>query len=272
MSLDDLAPCSGAHAVQSAVFAVEWGSPLPQDVVNDIRRFYDQSEELKRQFPGTPQGQRVVSVRIDENTSSVATAGEIGGFQFVKPLTAVAPARLLQVARENCLYIVHDYTRWAAVVADVVKAMLELKPYLVKLPITAIGLQYTDVFHWRAAPESLDLAEVLNAEGGLFPANVLARKSLWHSHHGYFEAFEEPIKYRLLENVNLDVVDNGGQRSIAIVTSHQAQLERPIYTEAELAQCLEPMYQKLHGRNKEILSSLLTEKVREKIKLKIGNN
>lgn len=271
MALDDLAPCSGAHAVQSAVFAIEWSNPLPQDALSHIRAAYDQSKELKRQFPAAPQEQRILSVLIDQAAGAVSpqpvsSAGEYIGYKFTKQ-SSISPSRTLQITRDSCLYIVQDYTRWKSVVYDVLLAYSEVSEYLVKSPIAALGLQYTDVFHWRADPEHLNLVEVLEVDSGLVPTSALERKGLWHSHHGYLEDRSSPAEHSALENVNVDIVDNGGQRSVAIVTSHQARLQRPLYTSEALSSSLKMFYESLHDQNKALLGKLLTSEVQSKIKL-----
>jgi uncharacterized protein (TIGR04255 family) len=271
MALDDLAPCSGAHAVQSAVFAIEWSNPLPQDALSHIRATYDQSKELKRQFPAAPQEQRILSVLIDQAAGAispqpVSSPGECIGYKFTKQST-ISPSRTLQITKDSCLYVVQDYTRWKSVVSDVLLAYSEVSEHLVKSPVAALGLQYTDVFHWRADPEHLNLIEVFDAESGLVPTSALERKSLWHSHHGYLEDRSNPAAHSALENVNVDIVDNGGQRSVAIVTSHQARLQRPLYTAEALCSSLEMFYESLHDQNKALLGKLLTSEVKSKIKL-----
>jgi uncharacterized protein (TIGR04255 family) len=271
MALDDLAPCSGAHAVQSVVFAIEWSNPLPQDALNHIRAAYDQSKELKRQFPTPPQEQRILSVLIDQAAGAVSpqpvsSAGECIGYKFTKQ-SGISPSRTLQITKDSCLYVVQDYTRWKSVFSDVLLAYSEVSEHLVKAPVAALGLQYTDVFHWRADPEHLNLVEVLDAESGLVPISALERKGLWHSHHGYLEDRSSPADHSALENVNVDIVDNGGQRSVAIVTSHQARLQRPLYTAEALSSSLDMFYESLHDQNKALLGKLLTSEVKSKIKL-----
>jgi len=271
MALDDLAPCSGAHAVQSAVFAIEWTNPLPQDALSHIRAAYDQSKELKRQFPAVPQEQRILSVLIDQAPSAVSpqtvsSGGECIGYKFTKQ-SNISPLRILQVTKDSCLYVVQDYTRWKSVVSDVLLAYSEVSEFLVKTPVAALGLQYTDVFHWRADPEHLNLVEVLNHESGLIPTCALDRKGLWHSHHGYLDERKEPVDHSALENINVDIVDNGGQRSVAIVTSHQARLKRPLYDAETLRSSLQSFYECLHDQNKALLGRLLTSEVKRKIKL-----
>ena len=275
MALDDLAPCSGAHAVQSAVFAIEWSNPLPQDALSHIRAAYDESKELKRQFSAPPEEQRMLSVLIDQaagavSPQSVSSAGECIGYKFTKK-TGISPSRILQITKDSCLYIVQDYTRWKAVVSDVLLAYSEVSEYLVQSPVAALGLQYTDVFHWRADPEHLNLVEVLDVDSGLVPTSALERKGLWHSHHGYLEDRSNPTDHSALENLNVDIVDNGGQRSIAIVTSHQARLQRLLYTAEALCSSLEMFYESLHDQNKALLGKLLTSEVKRKIKLSGGS-
>lgn len=270
MSINDLAPCAGAHAVQAAVFAIEWANPLSIEALRQVRALYDTSD-LRRQFPNPPQEQRQLSVRIDSQgfgpMGATASADEISGYQFLKLMGPLQSARALEVTGARLLYIVYDYTRWEAVMNDVLKALEGIAHPLTGLPVTAIGLQYTDVFHWRGDPAHLNLQEVFHAETSLLPPDTLKRRGLWHSHHGYLEDITEPLEHKLLENVNVDIVDNGGQRSISVVTSHRATLGKPLHDSRTFMDALPVIFAFLHQRNKEALSKLFSEAVSQKIKL-----
>ncbi len=277
MSIDSLAPCSGAHAVQSAAFALEWANPLQLDALTKTFSEYHQSgSELRKQLPSPPQEQKQLSLRIDQAPGitvppTVASSGELIGYLFSKPLDAVSPARLLQINRNTYLHVIHDYTRWNPVLSDVTRLIESLANTLVSSPITSIGLQYTDVFHWRDDPENLIYSEILNRDSGLFASHIVDSKCLWHSHHGYMEKVTEPPDGNLLNNVNIDIIENGGQRSIAILTSHRLQLARPIYNPQELSTSSKAAYELLHKKNKELLLKLLQPEVRKKIKLESGS-
>lgn len=268
MPIDKLAPASGAHSVQTAVFAIEWSSPLPISAITALRAAYETSELLRSQFPTPPQEQKQLSIRVESGGANPATGhSELGGYLFSRPGNGVGPNRALQCVREQCLFIANDYTRWKFVLKDVLDTFSEIKGTLISAPINAIGLQYTDVFHWRGEPGELNMAEVFSSDSGLLPTSALTLKGLWHSHHGCLQPESEDSGNQILDNVNIDVGDNQGQRTIAITTSHRRLLGSPITDAAAFDEHVKASFELLHERNKDVLRKLLHTDVKSKISL-----
>jgi uncharacterized protein (TIGR04255 family) len=219
----------------------------------------------------------MVSVRIDNaggapSPSSMTSSGDLVGYQFSRFRMPNFVARSAQISRDNFVVIVSDYTRWRSVLDEVVATVKALVTPVLEaqtIPVAAIGLQYTDVFHWRAAPNTLNLKEVFSSQTKLIPASALEQTNLWHNHHGYFVDLADPVPCRLTENVNTEIVEQSGQRSIGIVTAHRAQLAQNsfIWKIDELETKIAAVWELLHSRNKNLLRDILSEEVKTKIKL-----
>jgi uncharacterized protein (TIGR04255 family) len=259
-----LFPFAGAHAVQSAAFAFEWPQHLTDADFASVLALHD---KLSKSLPTVVQN-KGLTIDIASGTTSAAQA--IGSVTFSRSAlgAAGAPSRILEIARDRCVGLINEYTRWEPVWKEVLGWFEVVAPALVAgHPVKHIGLQYNDLFHWRASPESLDLKRVFRAQSPFLPPNVFELKDLWHSHHGYFKQREEPMAHRLLENINVNLVDELGQRSILISTVHKAEFSTPIFTPEDLLATLRELIPDLHMRNKEILGKLLADETVELIKL-----
>lgn len=270
-----LFPFAGDNSIQNVVFALEWAEPLTN---SDLAAIYAYREDpkatlIRKTFPQVQQ-QRMVTINLDADSGAQhanAIPNELGGINFTRPsVTNIgAASRALIVSKSNCLAVVSEYTRWATVWAEVREWLSLITPKIADArPITTIGLQYTDVFLWKAAPSSFDLNSIFSQTTDFLPKNAFKTNGLWHSHHGYFARHEIPIQHDLLENVNVNVLENTGLRSIQILTSHKAILTTPIWKSMEVMDALDLMMPDLHSRNKAVLEDLLTPEVKAAIKLK----
>lgn len=256
-----LYPFAGAHAVQSAAFAFEWPQPLSEKEFADV---LDLHEKLKASLPSVTQN-KALMIEI-AGGSPVSTQGT-GSIVFTRPALGGtgAPSRILEISRDKCVGQINEYTRWDSVWKEVLGWFEIVAPVLVKAhPVRNIGLQYNDVFYWRASPESLDLRQVFRTDSPYLPPHVFELSDLWHSHHGYFVQLE---KHRLLENINVNLLDELGQRSVLISTVHKAEFASLIFNAEDLLSTVSNLIPDLHKRNKDVLGKLLTKEVADTIKL-----
>lgn len=259
-----LYPFAGAHAVQSAAFALEW----PEEISDaDFNAIAGLREKLKPSLPDINPLQ-TYTILMSGQSGGGTTSAVPGGYVFSRP-GPTGPARALEIQRNRMVGQVNDYTRWAPVWKEVKNWFDIVAPVLGKRQIATVGLQYNDVFHWRDTPESLDLKKIFKTDSPLLPANVFDLSGLWHSHHGYFLDRDTPVKHKLLENMNVNMVEELGQRSIVISSVHKAQVN--IWGWEALSECVDELMNDLHARNKENLEILLSEDAAAKISLFKGN-
>lgn len=269
MSLEYLHPYAGDHAIQSAVFALDFLDPLNESVLKDLRKSANKS--LLAEFP-TVQDQQSVALNFNtgQDSQQLTSIAKTGGFVMQKASQLPGlPSRVIVVSPNNCMIIVNDYSRWKAVKSDVDRYFAAILTVLNKntVPINSIGLQYTDVFNWKADPSELVLSEVFAANGPFLVPNILnaTAPALWHSHHGYFLDCAEPIPFKQLDNINVSRNDGN---TLHVVTSHRAQLASPLWkVGAENRAKIDAIQEHLHRANKEILKALFTENLQQKIKL-----
>lgn len=267
MSLQDLLyPFGGNHAIQSAVFALEWAEPLTPDLVKKLREVL---KPLRADFPGPEQTQQKLTVNLGSGAHQVHT-DEGSGFILTRPGVSVAsPSRSLIIEEKRCIIQIADYTRWKDAKADVDRYLDLVFPEIAKSrPINVIGLQYVDAFRWKGSPSSMPVVDILKKSSKYLSPNVFELKELWHSHHGYFETCHEPREAKQLDNVNVNKIEDEGVASLQILTSHRAQFPLPIWAnEGDARHVVNVTYERMHDRNKAILADLLTDEVQHMIKL-----
>lgn len=272
MSLESLYPYAGDHAIQNAVFALDFDSPLTESQLKDINKAATKS--FGSEFPDVQEQQTMaINFGLGQGNQSVKAVAQPGGFTMRRVLGFPGMAgRVITVSPNNCIIVVSDYTRWDAIKADIDRYFDVILQAVGKhnIAINSVGLQYTDIFNWKADPKELLLTEVFSADTPYLVPNVLRpdAPALWHSHHGYFLECDSPIPYRQLDNINISRIDSMGSHSLQVLTSHKAQLNSPMWKIGkENRSKISEIQEKLHRANKEILRTLFTAELRHKIKL-----
>lgn len=262
MSLHGLYPFAGSHAIQSALFALEWLDPLTPSQVISIRAAV---EPLKSEFPAA-QDQQLVMVNLGLAGRQIQTE-QLGGFTLSRDSTLLSgPSRVITLSRESLHLNIADYTRWARVKSDVFRYLQTFLPAINK-QINSIALQYNDVFVWRDEPAKLPVQAIFKPGSKFLVSNARTLTNLWHSHHGYFTEFAEPRKCLQLDNINVSRTVNAGTHSIQVLTSHRAQLESALWLGADSEAVLDQTFERMHATNKDMLRELLSDEVQDLIKL-----
>lgn len=272
MSIENLYPYAGDHAVQNVIFVVEWAEPLKADAISKASKL---ATKFKNQGLAHVQHQQVFEFKIEQSlgnqvppSSGSPISKEPGAVVFARSANTGEVTRSVTISRQHCMIAVPDYTRWDIVFTEIQAylkiALDEIAPLR---PLNAISLQYNDVFNWKDEPSNLNLKEVF-AEDAFIPASVFEQKGLWHLHQGHMESQNLPVQHSRLENINVDMVDAAGERVIQIIGAHRAALREPLWqSHLRNEQVLLDIFSSLHIANKQMLRRLLTEQMCKKIML-----
>lgn len=270
MSLDHLHPFAGQHAIQSAVFALDFASELD---VSEVEALRAAASELASDFPVVSDQQlRTISLQVGSGEASAPSKNvEVGGFIMERP--ALVPGepqgRLIIVKRNGIIVVINNYTRWDKFKADIDRYLsILLPPVDGQKAVSGVGLQFNDIFLWKADPVDLKLDEVFVVNNPYIPPNVFSSPLLWHSHHGYLMSSKEPVEHQQLDNINVSRVAANEEHQLQILTSHRVTLEKPLYKSwSDNKSILLTIQENLHNKNKFILSALLTPAAQQKINL-----
>lgn len=270
MSLENLHPFSGQHAIESAAFALDFSSELDVGEVGILRTA---AKQLLADFPVVADKQlATLNFQVVPGGASTSSSGvEVGGFTISR--TAFIPTepqlRYIDVSRTGIVVVVKDYTRWDKFKSDVDRYLSVLLAGVdSQKAVSSIGLQFNDIFLWKADPEDLKLDEVFSPNNPYIVPNSFSLPLLWHSHHGYLINGAEPVQHQQLDNVNVSRVASNDIHQIQILTSHRVTLEKPLFKSWSAHKAVFFEFQeKLHNQNKLILSRLLTADAQLKINL-----
>lgn len=273
MSIENLYPYAGDHAVQNAIFVVEWAEPLKVDAIIAASKL---AAKFKNQGLAHVQHQQMLELKIEQShiggQSSPSASSQVSNgpsaVVFARSANPGEVTRSVTISRQHCMIAVPDYSRWGVVFADVqsyLKIVLdEIAP---QRPVSAISLQYNDMFNWKDEPADLNLKEIF-AENAFIPTSVFQQKGLWHLHQGYMEEVSSPVQHSRLQNINVDMADTSGQRVIQIIGAHRATLREPLWqSHMKNKQVMLDMFSDLHLANKKMLQQLLTKELGDKIRL-----
>jgi hypothetical protein len=271
MSLDALFPVAGDHAIQNLSCVLEWKEPLTEKDVNELRGRIQQRLQAFKVFK--PHHAVLVDITGTEPSANVRPTAMAGFAAQTAPVIGAAPHRHIQVVPEEIVMLFNDYSRWAAIKQD-------LSSY-VKVIVGAVGqssrglkglaIQYTDAFHWKSDPNALDIAELFSSAAPFLSPIILKldRGTQWHCNQGFFGPSRWDAALQQLTNVNVQRSRDSGMDTITIVTVHRIQFPQPKWDNAE-AKCaiIDEIYECFHQDNKNLLASLLSPEVCEKINLK----
>lgn len=269
MSLDPLHPFANQHAIQNALFVLEWKDRLTEKDFRDLKSRIQQRHSAFTVFKPQKMVLLNLTTGAADGASPESSASE-SGFVFEMPGALMQPARrTLNVTPEQCQITINDYSRWSKVKADVDEYVQSIMAVagVDSNSLQAIGLQYTDVWIWKANPADLNMSEVFNKDSPLLVQNVFNLKSYWHSHHGYFEPMKDAALPPRLNNINVSRTQQGELDAINVVTSHRLTFPRRWDTSAQKIALIGAVQDEFHEENKRILRQLLTPGVLEKIKL-----
>ena len=272
MNIDNLYPYAGNHAVQNAIFVVEWADPLTPKMIEAASKL---ASKFKNHGLSHVHHQQIFEFKIEQSQSTTqappSSGGTAGAVVFSRSANPGEVARSVTISRKHCMIAVPDYVRWDVVFEDVQTYLkIALEEIAPTRSLSAISLQYNDMFNWKDEPSNLNLKEIF-VENSFVPTSIFEQKGLWHLHQGRMDSKDLPVKHSRIESVNVDMVQDSGARVIQIIGGHRATLDEPLWqSHLKNKKVLLDMFLSLHNDNKLMLCRLLTKQVCNKIMLTIN--
>ena len=138
--------------------------------------------------------------------------------------------------------------------------------------ITALTLQYTNIFEYTKESVDYDIDSLLRADCPHLPRTALTHGPLWHSHHGWFTCDGVPEGTRLLQRMHINGVQDQSDgyvikmESLLRLDLLTDAVQLPI-TEGSLKEIIEGRFDFLHHQSKTFLSEYLTSDMANRISL-----
>lgn len=168
----------------------------------------------------------------------------------------------------NCL----SYTRWTEVKvrARDLLASGARAGVAANNPLSAIGLQYIDMFEWEGDVADYDVTGLLRAESDMLPKSIFGKGPLWHLHQGWFTTDDLPAEGRLLERMHLDAVEQAPKYLVKMDCLEQMDLRKGPMGFSKIFEndpLLDEVIELLHTRSKSALGRVITDEMAERIEL-----
>lgn len=270
MSFD---PINDDHAVQSVTFSVLFDRPLDQRTIVHVQSSHD------RWRPDLPavQAPQIFGIEIGAGGSPRQINGHGVEFSYLRP--DGTPAWQLRFEGQAIHVECTRYTRWERIwqVArghlETALAVIEEGSFEAQSNVIATTLQYVDRFSTSDVHYDLSL---LLTHNEYIPPRVFAQGDLWHAHQGWFDRSHDLGP--LLNNLNLDARHEppDDQSRILITLLHLQQLRYAEHLSLtsyreQISNQLDAVMQSLHEKNKALISSILSEDMKNRIGLSAVN-
>lgn len=257
-------PAGKDHAIIEAVFGLELTRGWHP---KEINRLIESEDSWKEELP------RMASMDAHEfqfgplgaQTNVVPASGV--SFERVKPNGEISWRLICErnTIFVNCL----DYTRWEEV-WNTVKRYINKCINCAEIEnqgISAVTLQYIDLFSWNKGIERYDAGLLLNLTGQDFPLRLQNNGAVWHYHTGWFEDHTHPFTGPVLNRLHLDAVkDKTPKVKIDHLLRKQLPTTLPLSGIRSNDQ-VDLAMNWMHDRNKEVLRQSLTHETASMIGL-----
>ena len=260
-------PAGDRHAIQEVVFIVNFQRAL---TAVELDRFYNSHDAWR---PELPKSERPAVMQF------FVGPGAPNG----PPPPVVAPAIFQSFRRDggldwqmqanqnwlavNCL----TYTRWDAISKQAM-GLLE-KGFLALgddgLQISAVTLQYIDLFIWDGELDSYDISDLVVLGSQFVPSDFKSDGPGWHIHTGSFDLSGTlQSGRRLMRRVHLDSqIENGTavtRMDVSLTADYSADNGSHVPYEFN---GVVSEFSKLHDENKSIMACVLSKGMQERISL-----
>ena len=271
----------GGHAIYRATFAIEF-SPMPPPAV--VRELLALHGSVKQDYPRRQETQGIgVKLGIDEWKNPTAELEgpdqTTKGFAFdsLEPNGEVARAIRLDPMPPNnaALSVVRsDYARWDQTWNEVRSIFALMAPALLaRARVVGLQLQFHDRFLWRESPDAFRADMLLRAGSIFLVPNAFEVTGPWHSYHGYFEQYNDPIPHHLLNVVEAQARTKDASlpdREFGFLFDVNMKHRIPVTGSEEVFGSLDTiaaLMEEMHDRDKWVLSHIINDDMCDLIKL-----
>ncbi|MBD1995094.1 TIGR04255 family protein [Leptolyngbya sp. FACHB-541] len=274
MSDNRFEPINRAHAIVEMIFFFEFVSGLDEN----IDRLLSLRSDLKDDFPSSYLLE-TVEVEITPQTPQTPRkmSSKTGGIELQRFKTDDSLEWLIRVTPTSISIHCLDYTRWKNVLEKVnvyVKKIFE-KLLGTDVNISGMGLKYVDQFVFCGELKDYDASLLFKRDSSLLHLRAFSSGHQWHCHSGWFEDVREFGE--ILSQMNIDSIVSsidGVQRAVVVIDHafiRRAQLEGDMALYILPGKAGEEVRSRLaqwmHDANKQLLSGLLIDTVRDRISL-----
>jgi len=264
-------PVNKAHAIVEMVLFFEF---VPSLSANNIQRLLALRSELEEDLPSSDV---LTSVQVLLSDQGVKQEAKTGGIELRRFKPDGSLEWLIRISETSVSIHCLEYTRWESVWSKVNDYADKVFSKLsgANVTISKIGLKYVDQFMFHGDMKTYDVTPLLKQDSPLLHPHAFRSGSQWHCHTGWFEDAE--ALGQVLSQLNVDSTMASIQGNQHIVVVIDQTFTRHAMSEGELASYSVPtivgletrsrLVNWMHEANKRLLCELLTDSVRNRIRL-----
>lgn len=274
--MKEISPIRGSNAIDEVAFAVHFKNEFSEDVASQMKGLESELSEALPNFEVL----NILKMHLDNSHKPTAPVTRPSGVMLSKKSqNEEASGRLewmLRVEENRIVAACSEYTSWNEVWGRAREFLLASigKVNLDANPIVEIVFQCVDRFFYDGSPDEFKLDQAFNLDSDYLTGFVIKNKPpAWHIHQGWYED-SQLENARLLNNLNINAhgkrSEEGRQYEVTISHLVKAQgavidKESPLHDKSDGH--LDRMMAESHGINREILKSLLTTSLLNKVGL-----
>ncbi|WP_442498237.1 TIGR04255 family protein [Methylobacter sp. sgz302048] len=266
-------PINDAHAIVEVIIFVQFS---PQFSKSTIQKLAAIEHDLKEDLPKANPLKKIAFQFNQAEHSSAVGLDELAGIELQRIKKDGSIEWMLRTTEDAIAIHCLDYTRWDNVwsqaEAYLQKAFMHIDGS--NSFVSSIGLKYIDRFLYDSHAEKYDLSELFDRNTPHIVKTAFDH-NLWHCHSGWFEDLDN---LQCLNQLNIDsnYINIKGEKTLAISIDHNAiaimnndnNLYSIIEQNSNQVTKLNEIIYKLHLKNKEILTNLLSKEMLNRINLK----
>ena len=260
-------PFAGDHAIQEAVVALHFQTPLPPPLVDLVRdgvlEAHGEAFPHRREMHGSE-----LQFDVGSPSGPPRLQSELVGFELSRPQANGAPARILRLSRDVLQMSFLEYTQWDNVVSDSVSYIRSAvaRVPLSEVPVARFGLRYVDRFTFDGRLEQACAQLLFKDDAAYLAAHCFHSGPLWHCNLGWFEIRSE--QERVLNQLNVESAVIDDVPTVTIDHNATWQLQNPrqsvdsLFEESDGTRTpLEEALGDLHDGNKSVVRAVLREEM-----------
>ena len=272
--MSEYLPYSDQHSIQEAKIALHFLHEFGQQDVERARSAVE--TDLKGVLPRSTEI-RGSSVAFDVTNPNAPVPmppvpDHLSGFEFSRIRGDSRSARVLRLVNNLLEVSISDYERWESTrddSMDYIRTALSALP-LDANPIMAVNLQFIDRYAFSGTLDNVDARLLFQYDNDHIAKQCFKAGPLWHCHTGWFDWHESG---RVLNHLNIGSTFVDSSPTITIDHAAVSQLDPPrrstdtLFNPPNESDGLGVILDRLHDRNKAILSELLTQEMQNRIGL-----
>jgi uncharacterized protein (TIGR04255 family) len=260
-------PKNEAHSIAESVFSLTWKVGEGVEAFNpDVLKKIQSSKLLIEKFPKI---NSLTEFQFKFQLEAEPTIGNMPnvGLEMQSLRKDGTFAWMLRVLNGGIYIHCMDYSTWKEIWHTIDEVFKEVFSHLTIDKFSSVALRYIDVFYYDGELAEYSLEELFKQSTEYLTSKNFGKDHRWHCNSGWFQPIPEASK-ECLNQLNILAGEVNENNQIFVQIDHNLVLNSDSDINYD---SLDQLFSLLHKANKNVLMSLLTEKMCKRLKLSCTN-